>query len=470
MSKNGENRQEKEPLSKAKDSREDVELQIKTIESTIGKVSEKPVAKLATERVDDQLLAELKTKIDHYKADLQDIEAKITERNGELRNVEESLRQVRDVLDQKEKDQETLNAELKVLKLKKDDLEHNLATFTAQLEATAKDLQTKQMELMVASEAVKHKEIDGSELLKANESLKREIQEKEATIKELDNSISARNDQISRLEDEINKLYATIKQAKELVESTAASRDLLKNEIAQLEKKKRESMEEQTKLESLLGKARDEIIEKEKQMSILDASIATANANLPEKLAMVSELESRIELMKSRLENLKEQVKSQEDVVKMKEDRAKELGVLTEKKNAELEAQAKLLNDLDKSLTEENEKYQNLVRINESIESAIKKSRNDVEDLKIELEKQEKVFQEKEMKLHRLDVLSFIYRMLKFVGGIMMGAGIILIIIGLSYALNVVDLGSLNKELLMYVAFISGIFLLVSGIFQLERS
>jgi len=58
-----------------------------------------------------------------------------------------------------------------------------------------------------------------------------------------------------------------------------------------------------------------------------------------------------------------------------------------------------------------------------------------VENLKIELEKQEKVFQEKETKLHRLDVLSFIYRLLKFASGIMMAAGIIFIIIGLTYAL-----------------------------------
>nr|MDO8118994.1 hypothetical protein [Candidatus Sigynarchaeota archaeon] len=426
--------------------------------------------KPATERVDDRLLAELKTSIDQYKTDLQDLEAEITERSGELRNVEESLRQSRDVLGQKEKDQETLNAELKVLKLKKADLEQNLTTFTAQLENTARDLQTKQMELMVASEAIKHKEIDGSEVLKANEALKKEIQEKEATINELDNSISARKDQVARLEEEINKLYATIKQAKELLESTTSSRDLIKNEIVQRERKKQESIEEQVKLEALLDKINDEIIEKEKQKSTLDASIASANAKLPEKLSMVSEFESRIELMKARLDNLSQQVKSQESVVKLKEGRANELGVLTEKKTAELDAQAKLLNDLDKELTQGNEKYQNLVRLNESIETAITKSRKSVEDLKAELEKQEKVFQEKEMRLHRLDVLSFIYRLLKLVGGIMMGAGIIFIIIGLSYALNIVDLGSLNKELLIYVAFIGGIFMLVAGIFQLERT
>ncbi len=44
------------------------------------------------------------------------------------------------------------------------------------------------------------------------------------------------------------------------------------------------------------------------------------------------------------------------------------------------------------------------------------------------------------------------------------------IIIGLSYALSPIDLGSLNKDLLIYIAFIGGIFLLVSGIFQLERT
>jgi len=82
MAKNGEDAKDKAPLSKAKDSREEVEQQIKSIESTIDKVSEKPNGKPVTERVDDELLAELKTKIDHYKTDLLDLEAKITERAG----------------------------------------------------------------------------------------------------------------------------------------------------------------------------------------------------------------------------------------------------------------------------------------------------------------------------------------------------------------------------------------------------
>jgi chromosome segregation ATPase len=470
MAKNSDEAQDKTPLSKAKDSREEAEQQIKSIEASIDKVTEKPNGKPVVERVDDHLLTELKAKIDEYKTDLQDLEAKITEKSGELRNIEEKMRQLRDVLGQKEKDQETLNAELKVLKLKKDDLENNSKTFTAQLETTAKDLQTKQMELMVASEEIKHKQIDTADLTKQQESLKKDIQEKEDTVKNLDVSITEHKGQITKQDEEINKLYATIKQGKELVDSTSASRELIKTEIAQLQKKQQESTEEQVKLDDILDKLKDEIIEREKQNSILEASITTANTHLTEKLSSVTEFESRIELLKARLDNLNQQVRSQENVVKLKEDRANELGTLTEKKTAELDAQAKLLNDLDKKLTEDNEKYQNLVRLNESIEVAITYSRKHIDEVKAELEKQEKVFQEKETRLHRLDVLSFIYRLIKVVGGIMMGAGILFIIIGLSYALSGVDLGSLNKEFLIYVALIGGTFLLVSGIFQLERT
>ncbi len=470
MAKNSDEIQDKTPLTKAKDSREEAEQQIKSIESSLDKVSEKPNGKPVDDRIDEKLLAELKVKIDNYKTDLQDLEAKITEKNGELRSIEEKSRQLRDVLDQKEKDQETLNAELKVLKLKKEDLEHNLTTFTTQLEITAKDLLSKQMEMMVVNEEIKHKHIDSADLTKEQVSLKKDIQEKEGEIKELDLSIAEHKGLVAKLDEDLNKLYATIKQGKELNDSIASSRDLLKNEIAQLQKKQQESVEKQKELDTELEKVKEELIEKAKQLSILGASINSANTHLTEKLSSVTEFDTRIEQLKVRSENLNQQLKSQEDVVKLKEDRANELGTLTEKKTAELDAQAKLLNDLDKKLTEGNEKYQNLLRLNESIEDAIKDSRKHVEDLKIELEKQEKVFQEKETKLHRLDVLSFIYRLIKFTSGIMMGAGIIFIIIGLSYALSPIDLGSLNKDLLIYIAFIGGIFLLVSGIFQLERT
>ena len=99
-------------------------------------------------------------------------------------------------------------------------------------------------------------------------------------------------------------------------------------------------------------------------------------------------------------------------------------------------------------------------------------SRSIFQKLKVELDAQEKELRNKESRIHRLEVLSLIYRASKFFGGILIGLGIFFIIGGILALLPVFDLGNANFTIrVLGILLILGASLsIISGIFHLEKS
>ena len=113
-----------------------------------------------------------------------------------------------------------------------------------------------------------------------------------------------------------------------------------------------------------------------------------------------------------------------------------------------------------------------LVKAKDAIESSTNDSKLILQRLKDELENQEKEIRDKESRIHRLEVLSAIYRASKFFGGILIGFGIFFIIWAVGIFTNVIDLGEVNTNSTLLVIFllIGAILSIISGIFHLEKS
>ena len=116
--------------------------------------------------------------------------------------------------------------------------------------------------------------------------------------------------------------------------------------------------------------------------------------------------------------------------------------------------------------------HEKLSKAKEAIETSTNDSRVILQQLKEELEKQEKEIRDKESRIHRLEVLSAIYRASKFFGGILIGIGIFFAIWAVGIFINVIDLGDINLNTFLMVIFllIGGILSIISGIFHLEKS
>ena len=102
------------------------------------------------------------------------------------------------------------------------------------------------------------------------------------------------------------------------------------------------------------------------------------------------------------------------------------------------------------------------------IEKSISDSKNIFQELKGNLDSQEKEIRDKESRINRLEFLSFVYRASKFFGGIIIGVGIFLLILGFGYLLYF-DLGPMNNFIII-VTFITAGLIIFSGIFHLLKS
>ena len=77
---------------------------------------------------------------------------------------------------------------------------------------------------------------------------------------------------------------------------------------------------------------------------------------------------------------------------------------------------------------------------------------------------------DKESRIHRIEVLSAIYRASKFFGGILIGVGIFFIIWAIGVFTNILDLGEINNLVMGLFLLIAASLAIISGIFHLEKS
>ncbi|MFX1590339.1 MAG: hypothetical protein ACFFC1_19575, partial [Promethearchaeota archaeon] len=136
------------------------------------------------------------------------------------------------------------------------------------------------------------------------------------------------------------------------------------------------------------------------------------------------------------------------------------------------------LNSLSEKLEYMQIEHDKLVKAKDVIDNSTNESKTLLQKLKIELENQEEEIRDKESRIHRLETLSFIYRLSKFFGGILIGVGVFFIILVVGDMFNfinfgdvqIINFGDFSLGVLGLLLLISAIFSIISGIFHLEKS
>jgi cell division protein FtsX len=151
-----------------------------------------------------------------------------------------------------------------------------------------------------------------------------------------------------------------------------------------------------------------------------------------------------------------EQIFTKENLIEANEKKITDLRQDTEALNTEYIEREERLDALTEKLQHMEAEHEKLNKAKESIESSTNDSRMILQKLKIELENQEKEIRDKESRIHRLEVLSAIYRASKFFGGILIGIGVFFIIWAIGVFLKFIDLGDFNN-------FLMSLFLLIGA-------
>ena len=191
---------------------------------------------------------------------------------------------------------------------------------------------------------------------------------------------------------------------------------------------------------------------------------------LTEKQQQVIDLESQIQELNDNLELLKEQIEEKEELVNTYDKKISELKKENEALNIEYKEREERLAAITEKLADIQTEYDKLLKAKEVIEKSINDSKILFQQLKTELENQEKEIRDKESRIQRLEILSGIYRASKYFGGILIGFSIFLIVFGILMGTNLLALGSLNNEVVFWISTISAVFIIISGIFHLLKS
>jgi chromosome segregation ATPase len=210
----------------------------------------------------------------------------------------------------------------------------------------------------------------------------------------------------------------------------------------------------------------------ERQRETYEELLAKYKIQLSDKQQQLIEIESHIQEVNETVESMEEQLSSKQNLVDANEKRVEDLKKDIEISNTEYIEREQRLEALTEKLHQVEIDHGKLVKAKEAIEISTNDSKTIFLQLKEELENQEKEIRDKESRIHRLKVLSAIYRASKFFGGILIGFGIFCLIWAAGIFVNIIDLGepNINSSLIVIFLLIGAILSILSGIFHLEKS
>ena len=156
-----------------------------------------------------------------------------------------------------------------------------------------------------------------------------------------------------------------------------------------------------------------------------------------------------------------------QNLIDANEKRIEDLKQDIETSNTEYLEREERLDAITEKFTRMESDHEKLQKAKEAIEGSTNDSRNILQQLKEETE-----IRDTESRIHRLEILSAIYRASKFFGGILIGAGIFFVIWAIGIFFGAIDLGDANINAFLMVIFllIGAILSIISGIFHLEKS
>ncbi|MFX1354165.1 MAG: hypothetical protein ACFFGP_09415, partial [Promethearchaeota archaeon] len=218
--------------------------------------------------------------------------------------------------------------------------------------------------------------------------------------------------------------------------------------------------------------------EMEKQRQTYEELFAKYKVQLTEKQQQLIDSESKIQDLTESMASFDEQISKKEELIEANEKRLDDLKKNIDATNTEYIEREERLNSLTEKLDFMQAEHDKLSKAKEVIEKSTNESKALLQKLKIELENQEEEIRDKESRIHRLETLSFIYRLSKFFGGILIGVGLFFIILVIGDIFNfinfgdvqIINLGDLSFGVVSLLLFISALFSIISGIFHLEKS
>ncbi|MCK4780090.1 MAG: hypothetical protein KAT57_07880, partial [Candidatus Lokiarchaeota archaeon] len=261
----------------------------------------------------------------------------------------------------------------------------------------------------------------------------------------------------------ISKNKIELEHSNSEIEAKEEEKNLL---TEQIEKKERRIKE----IESRLEEYKEGFPEMEKQRETYEELLAKYKIQLSGKQQQMIEIESRIQELNDTANSLIEQITSKENLIEANEKRMNVLKTDIETSNTEYIEREGRLEALTEKLKSVEADHEKLRKAKEAIETSTNDSRVILQQLKIELENQEKEIRDKESRIHRIEVLSAIYRASKFFGGILIGMGIFFIIWSVGIFYGFIDLGDITNFIMGLFLLIGAILSIVSGIFHLEKS
>ena len=465
---------DKEFLSKAKNSRDIIDKKLRTFEDNIENISEtitngeNSEKKETEEKATEELSAEIKESQIKLEATLK----KIEDKEKYLTAIEETISVLEEKYDRKTEEMNNLDERINITKESKINLEQEYMELLKNNEQLIKTYENRQVDLIVLTDSVKEKIASQEESRNKISKLNQEMQDGEVKLEKqreeseaLEKKLNSQRAENETLKISVSKNKIELEHANTEIDAKEEEKKLL---TEQIEKKERRIKEVEQRIEDY----HDGFPEMEKQRETYEELLAKYKVQLADKQQQLIDLESRIQDVSEIENSLNEQINTKQNLIDANEKRVEDLKLDIETSNMEHIEREQRLEALTEKLQHMGTEHEKLLKAKEAIENSTNDSKLLLQQLKEELKNQEKEIRDKESRIHRIEVLSAIYRASKFFGGILIGFGIFFIIWAVGIFTNVIDLGEVNINSFLIVIFllIGAILSIISGIFHLEKS
>lgn len=464
-----ESKVDKEFLSKAKNSRDMIDKKLRTFENSIEDISG-TITNGEEKVLEKKPIEEISNEIKEAQIKLDSIAKKIDDKEQYLTAIEETISALEDKYNHKTDDMSNLEERYNITRESKDNLEEDYKELLKNNEQLIKTYETRQVDLIVLTDSVKEKIAAQDELRFEIAKMKQAIRDDEALVEKqreeaeaLDKKLKSQRAENETLRVSIGKNKSELEHSNTEIETKEEEKKLL---TEQIDKKERRIKEVERKIQEY----NEGFPEMEKQRETYEELLAKYKIQLSDKQQQLIEIESRVQEVNENKESLNEQINVKQNLIEINEKRFEDLKLDIETSNTEYNEREIRLEALTEKLKHMNSDHEKILKAKEAIESSTNDSRAIFQKLKLELDNQEKEIRDKESRIHRIEVLSAIYRASKFFGGILIGVGIFFIIWAIGVFTNILDLGEINNSVMGLFLLIAASLAIISGIFHLEKS
>jgi len=469
----GTDKVDKEFLTKAKDSRDMIDKTLKTFENAIIEISDKIIKvknKEGLKDLDESTILKLETKVSELQNSFEFINKKIIDKKEYVTELEKKISELEDAYNSKIKENQMIEEQLIIIRESKEKIDIEYQVLLKNNEQLIKTYENRQVDLIVLTDSTKEKVAVQDDLRTKITKLNKELEEAERKLTRQREVAEMLDQKLKTLKIENDFVRLSIDKNKieyeHMNKLVQAKEEELKPLNDQLDKREIRLKE----VENLIKEYREGFPEMENQKRTYEELIEKYKVQVTEKQQNLISIESRILDLNGKVESLQQHFVSKEDLIKVSERRLEDIKNsidISIRENKEREERLVALTEKIDYLKPECDR---LINSKEIIEKSINDSKTIFQNLKEELGSQEKEIRDKESRIHRLEVLSAIYRVSKFFGGILICFSIFLFILAISYIYNIVDLGIFNRDLIIFMFFLNGALLLIAGLFHLEKS